>query len=114
MIRLYADVHVERAIVRGLRARGVDVLTAEEDGARRLSDAELFERATSLGRVVFTRDRDFFRESALRQRGGRPFAGVIFAAQKRFSVGDCIRELELAAIAGEPADFADQLHTLPF
>ena len=33
MVSLYMDVHVDKAITLGLRRRGVDVLTAEEDGS---------------------------------------------------------------------------------
>jgi hypothetical protein len=50
-IKLYIDVHVRQAITMGLRLRGVDVLTAQEDGARRLSDPLLLDRATALGHV---------------------------------------------------------------
>ena len=35
------DHHVDRRITRGLRSRGVDVLAAEEDGAKELPDDEL-------------------------------------------------------------------------
>jgi hypothetical protein len=48
------DVHVPRAITEGLRLRAVDVLTAQEDGARQLGDAGLLDRSTLLGRVLFT------------------------------------------------------------
>lgn len=56
------DVHVRRAVTAGLRPREIDVLTAQEDGAAELDAAQLLDRATSLGRVVFTQDRDFLRE----------------------------------------------------
>jgi len=59
MIRLYMDVHVRREVTVGLRMRGVDVLTAQEDGAATLPDAELLTRATELGRVLFSQDTDF-------------------------------------------------------
>jgi len=36
-VKLYMDVHVRRAITVGLRLRGVDALTAQEDGAARLA-----------------------------------------------------------------------------
>ena len=78
-IMLYMDHHVERAITLGLRARGVDVLTAFEDGADRLADAELLDRATALGRVLFTRDDDLLDEATKRQRTGERFCGVIYA-----------------------------------
>ena len=48
-VRLYVDVHVRRAVSEGLRVRGVDVLTAQADGARELDDPELLDRATELG-----------------------------------------------------------------
>ena len=38
-IALYMDHHVPRAITMGLRLRGVDVLTAYEDGANELTYA---------------------------------------------------------------------------
>ena len=35
-VELYMDVHVRRVVTDGLRSRGVDVLTAQEDGAGEL------------------------------------------------------------------------------
>jgi hypothetical protein len=61
-ITLYIDMHVRQAITMGLRLRGVDVLTAQGDGARRLSDALLLDRAMALGRVLFSQDEDLLRE----------------------------------------------------
>ncbi|HVR29317.1 MAG TPA: hypothetical protein VMS86_07245 [Thermoanaerobaculia bacterium] len=42
-LRLYFDHNVSRAISQGLRLRGVDVITASDDGAERLADAEELE-----------------------------------------------------------------------
>jgi hypothetical protein len=36
MLRLYMDVHVKAAITAGLRRRGIDVVTAQEDGGARI------------------------------------------------------------------------------
>ena len=44
-VALYMDVHVRRAITEALRLRGVDVLTAQEDAAARLTDPDLLDRA---------------------------------------------------------------------
>ncbi|MFZ0548719.1 MAG: DUF5615 family PIN-like protein [Candidatus Promineifilaceae bacterium] len=63
MIALYMDVHVHRAITNGLRLRGVDVLTAQEDGYRTASDAQLLDRATDLNRVLFSQDDDLLAEA---------------------------------------------------
>ncbi len=112
-VRLYMDVHIRRQITDGLRRRGVDVLTAQEDGATRLSDRELLDRATNLQRILVTEDRDLLREAARRQQTGEFFAGVIYVPQNKLPIGQCVRELELLATIGEPEDFANQVIFLP-
>ncbi len=107
------DHHVPRAITNGLRLRGVDVLTAHEDGMSELPDPELLDRTTELGRVLFTQDDDLIVEATQRQRRGQPFAGVIYAHQLRISVGGCVRDLELIAKSGEPEDMSGQTLFLP-
>ena len=107
------DHHVPRAITNGLRLRGVDVLTAHEDGASELRDPALLDRASELGRVLFTQDDDLLAEATHRQQRGQLFGGVIYAHQLRISIGDCIRDLELVAKAGEPADVAGRTLFLP-
>lgn len=43
VLKLYMDHHVARAIILGLRLRGIDVLTAYEDGSHETSDLELLD-----------------------------------------------------------------------
>lgn len=105
--------HVPRAITNGLRLRGVDVLTAYEDGASELRDPALLDRAAELGRVLFTQDDDLLIEATQRQQRGQSFHGVIYAHQLRVSIGDCIRDLELIVKVGEPADMVGQTLFLP-
>jgi predicted nuclease of predicted toxin-antitoxin system len=62
------DHHVPRAITNGLRLRGVDARTAQQDGASELSDPALLDRMEELGRVVFTQDDDLLTEATQRQR----------------------------------------------
>jgi hypothetical protein len=69
------DEHVHRAITTGLRLRDVDVLTVQEDNHRNVSDAVLLDRATELGRVLFSQDEDLLIEAHRRQVEGMPFAG---------------------------------------
>ena len=107
------DVHIPAAITEGLRLRGVDVLTAQEDGRRRLPDTALLDHATGLGRVLFTQDDDLLREAAERQRHGVAFAGVIYGHQLKVTVGQCIRDLELLAKVNEPEDYANRVEYLP-
>jgi Domain of unknown function (DUF5615) len=107
------DHHVPAAITRGVRRRGVDVLTAAEDNARRFADPALLDRATALGRVLFTQDQDLLVESARRQRTSVPFAGVIYAPQDEALLGRYVLDLEFLCLAGEPEDFADRVMYLP-
>jgi len=113
MVALYMDVHVKQAITLGLRRRGVDVLTAQEDGAARLDDALLLDRAASLSRLMFTQDDDFLAEANRRQISGEPFVGVAYIHQLNASIGQCINDLETIAFAGELEDYASQVIYLP-
>jgi hypothetical protein len=112
-IALYMDHHVPRAITIGLRLREVDVVTAYEDGAADLGDAELLDRARELRRVLFTHDDDLLVEAHSRQQDNRPFAGVVYAHQLRISIGKCIQDLEIIAKAGELEDLCNQVQFLP-
>jgi predicted nuclease of predicted toxin-antitoxin system len=112
-LKLYMDHHVPRAITMGSRLRHVDVLTAYEDHAHEISDPSLFDRATSLGRVLFTQDDDLLAEATKRQQAGIAFAGVIYAHQQNVSIGQCVEDLELIAAAGNDADVANQVIYLP-
>lgn len=112
-VALYMDVHVRRAVTNGLRTRGVDVLTAQDDGTASWPDDQLLDRASELGRVLFSQDDDLLAEAELRQRVGRDFAGVIYAHQLAITVGQCVRDLELIAKAAEPADLANRVEFLP-
>jgi uncharacterized protein with PIN domain len=107
------DVHVPSAITNGLRLRGVDVLTSQEDRTRERSDPELLDRATELNRLLFTRDEDLLRECAERQARGEAFAGVAYAHQLRVSIGQCVQDLEVIALAGDAEDFANRVEYLP-
>src|SRR2546423_1091592 len=107
------DVHVPEAITRAVRQRGVDVLTAQEDGTRRLPDDELLNRASALGRVLFSEDKDLLREAAARQRTGQAFAGVIYIHQRDMDIGSCVEELELVAKVYTSEEMADRVQYLP-
>ena len=112
-IRLYMDHNVPSAITVGLRLRGVDVLTAYEDGHHRVPDAKLLDRAQVRGRVLFSEDDDLVAEAVLRQRDGRDFPGVIYAHQLRAAIGTVIDDLYLIATAGDSDDLANMVQFLP-
>ncbi len=112
-LALYMDQHIPRAITTGLRLRGVDVLTAYEDGADRLSDPALLDRTSALHRILFTFDDDLLSEATQRQREAMAFAGLIYAHPLSISIGRCVHELALIAEIGEAADLSNQIYYLP-
>ena len=113
-VAFYMDHHVARAITAGLRLRRVEVLTAAEDGATELDDSTLLDRASTLGRVLFSQDEDLLAEAARRQAVGQAFGGVVYAHQVHVSIGACIRDLEVIALVAEPDDLRNQVIFLPF
>lgn len=108
------DEHIRRAITNGLKLRGIDVITVQEDGLTGIPDSILLDRATQLGRVIFTQDDDFLVIANRRQQEGVKFRGVIYAHQQYVTVGECVRDLEIIAKASEPEDLVNQVQYLPF
>jgi len=89
-IKFYTDEHVPKAIVKGLRRRGVDVLTTQEAGMMGASDEEHLVFAMTQGRVIITQDDDFLRLHAKGVKHG----GIVYAHQQT-SIADIIRGLML-------------------
>ena len=112
-VSLYMDVHIPMAITRQLRLRGVNVATANEEGANTLADADLLQLASGQGRVIVTHDIRFKALAESWQREGKPFAGLIYGHAEAGSIGQYVRDLELIAKACEPAELADMVIHLP-
>jgi predicted nuclease of predicted toxin-antitoxin system len=112
-IGIYTDVHIPFAITDQSRLGAVDILTAQEDGAGEFSDSDLLDRANELGRVLFTQDTDLLTEASSRQRTGGSFVGVIYAAQTRVTIRQCVEDLELIAKASEPSEWINRVEYLP-
>ena len=107
------DVPLPLAITEQLRVRKVDVITAQEDKADRLADSDLLDRASQLGRILITHDKDLLTESSLRQKAGRNFVGVIYIPQTGVSIGRCVEELELLAQLTDPDEWLRRVEYLP-
>jgi predicted nuclease of predicted toxin-antitoxin system len=112
-IRFYMDHNVHGDITKGLRERGIDCLTLEEDGRKAAPDDTVLTRATSLGRVLVTSDADFHRITTDWIRSGQWFPGVIYFTQHSMSVGGLIYQLELIATAAVPEEYESLLRHLP-
>jgi hypothetical protein len=113
MLRLYMDVHVKAAITAGLRRRGGDVVTAQEDGGAHLEDVALLDRATALQRVLFSQDDDLLAIARDRQATGMFFAGLIYGHQLAATVGKYVLDLEVVCQVLNPEEMANRIEYLP-
>ncbi len=108
------DVHIPRAITDGLRRRGVDVLTAQEDSRRTVGDEYLLHRANELGRVMVSADEDFTMIAAQWQRRDIAFVGIVRMTQNPFNIGLYVHDLELVAKIMEVDELANVVTFIPF
>jgi hypothetical protein len=92
-VRLYLDEDaISRSLIRALRARGVDVLTAQEAEQIGVSDEEQLAYATAQGRTLFTYNtRDFAVLHAEYASHQQTHAGIIVSDQ--LQVGLIVRRL---------------------
>jgi hypothetical protein len=104
-IRLYIDEDsMSRGLVRALKARGVDVLTALDAGMTEREDEEHLNYATEQGRVLYTFNvGDFYRLHTTYVAQGKQHPGIILARQQRYSVGEQMRRI-LRLVATKSAD----------
>lgn len=107
------DENIPRQISIGLRLRGVEVLTVQEDQRDGQSDPEIFARATELNRILFSRDNDMLVIARTKQRDGTAFPGLVYVHPNRITLGDCVRDLEVIAKASTAEDCRDQVQYLP-
>jgi hypothetical protein len=85
---------VNRALIRALRARGMDVTNAVDAGHAGLPDRVQLEHSTAEGRVLFTYNvGDFFALHARLREEGQSHADLILAVQQRYSVGEQMRRI---------------------
>ncbi len=94
--------------------RGVDVLTAQEDGTITLPDPKLLDRATELGRILYSQDDDLLIEAHYRLQKNIQFSGVIYSHQLSGPIGRCIEDLEIIAKSLTPEDIANRIEFIPF
>ncbi len=76
-IRFYADEHIARAVIKGVRQRGIDIISVPEAGLMGAPDLDHIEFARRAVRVILTQDDDFLRLAA----NGEPHAGILYAPQ---------------------------------
>ena len=114
-VRFLADADLNRAIVNGaLRQEpGVDFLTAQAAGLRKMKDPEVLALAAGQQRVLVSHDVGTLPAHFLRFTGaGKRSAGVFLVAQT-LDIGTAIEELLLVWLASEASDWENRLEWLP-
>ncbi|MEX1026992.1 MAG: DUF5615 family PIN-like protein [Candidatus Paceibacterota bacterium] len=113
-MRFYFDADsLERAVVSGMRARGIDATTALEVGMADSSDEEQLEFARADGRVLFSFNiSDFQRIHTRYLSQGKTHSGIILAAQQRYSVGERIGRLQKVVTTISAEDMQSRLEFL--
>ena len=94
-IRLYVDEDAEEhAVVKGLRARGIDVLTTREANRVGATDAEQLVFAVEVRRSIYSFNvGDFARLHRDCLEKGASHFGILVIPDQRFSVGEKIRRV---------------------
>ncbi|MEA2734214.1 MAG: hypothetical protein QOE14_665 [Humisphaera sp.] len=113
-VPFYMDANVPQAITDQLRRHGVNALTAWDDGYGEASDEQVLQRATELGRVVFTQDIRFKARAATWLQDGRRFGGLLFGHQLGGTIGQYVRDLRLIDGASDTAEWVNVIDHLPF
>lgn len=99
-------------VIAGLRRRGIDLVTADEQGLLGASDEQHPRRATELDRVIVSADRDFFAIVSALLSTGEPFPGLMFV-QPHATVGEAVRMLTEAAQFLKPEAIANTIEWIP-
>ena len=102
-VKFYLDENLSPEIRNQLRLQGIDVIR----GPLRAKDTRHLHRATAMGRVVCTEDRDFLRLAS----SGIEHAGIIRGRQRRHSIGDWVKYLQLVHAA---CDAEEMRNTVSF
>jgi hypothetical protein len=108
VLAFHLDEHVDHAIARGLRSRGIDCTTTTDAGLLGAEDAAQLAFGLREQRVVVTNDPDFL---ALASQGVA-HAGIAYAPHGLRAIGQIIRHLCLMSDCLEPAELSGKVEFL--
>lgn len=107
-IRYFLDQNVHGGTGPGLRARGVDAVSAQDLDRCGLPDPDQLAFATAAGRVLVTHDTDFL----VLHAAGVPHAGIAWMPAPRASVGPLIAALAVLHAVYEAHEMVDRVEYL--
>jgi len=111
-LRFFFDECADEDVARGLRRRGVDVITTSELHRKELSDADQLEFVRRSGRVIYTTDRHLLVIVARWLEDGIEFPGIAYHAQGALTKGQAIRSLLLLNEVCDPPDMQNRIEFL--
>jgi predicted nuclease of predicted toxin-antitoxin system len=111
-LRFFFDECADEDVARGLRRRGIDVVTVTELGRKTLSDEDQLEFARRTGRVTYTTDRHFLTLVAEWLREGIEFPGVVYHVQGVLTKGQATQRLLLLNEVLAPSDMVNRVEFL--
>lgn len=111
-LRFFFDECSDEDVARGLRRRGVDVVTASELRRKELSDASQLAFALRTGRVIYTVDPHFLVIVAKWIEEGTAFPGIVYHPQGKLTKGEAIRAFLLLNEVYNPADMENRIEFL--
>lgn len=106
-LKFYMDENIPQAVIKGLRRRGLDVVTAQESEMLGASDRAHLNLASRESRILVTRDVDFLRMHAR----GEHHPGMVFVTQNT-PVGAVIRGLLVLNDVLTPKDMINHVEFL--
>lgn len=111
-IKIYTNESVPVAIAEGLRRRGIDAQSCRDIGNYGLSDEQQFDYACKSGFVIFTHDDDFLKLNIEYVNQGKEHLGIIYAHQKDYSIGECIRRIKVIVDILSPQEMRNHVEFL--
>lgn len=89
---------MSRALIRGLRSRGIDITDALDEGRVGQSDSAQLEFAAQAGRVLYTFNvADFCRLHREYVTNQKSHSGIVVVYRQRYTVGEQMRRLSRLA-----------------
>lgn len=110
-LRLYIDEDsMSRALIRGLRSRGINVTSVLDEEKVGQSDAAQLEFAAQHGRVFYTFNvGDFCRLHKKHLTEGKRHSGIVVVYRQRYTVGEQLRLLLELADSRSADEMTNQL-----
>lgn len=111
-IRIYTNESVSVAVAEGLRRRGIDAKSCRDVGNYGLTDRQQLDYACKNALVIFTHDDDFIKLGVGYMSRGKEHPGIIYAHQRDYNVGECIRRIKVIVDVLSPEEMKNHIEFL--